>query len=199
MDLMYVKAMEEYDLKIGDLPEDAQTGIEQIKAVLKGIHVNESKGKNISDGVYKKLRAMDKWVYYEILDLVEETNQNKEEIPYTAEEVEEEIEEEVEDDDDDEDEQEDSNAEEVKDEDDEADFKSAPTGDPVKGQTIEADFKIAYENGKTKITLEELKNVSKTAYNVIFENYDDSGDNGIITTNYTLLETDEYVFTLEKN
>ena len=196
MELMYVKAMEEYDLKIGDLPEDAQTGIDQIKDVLKGIHVNESKGKTISEKVYKKLRAMDKWVYYEILDLVDETDKNNDEIPHTADEVKDEIEEEVEEQ---EEEEEDEEQNETEEEDNDDDFNSAPVGDPEKGKMIESDFKIAYESGKTKITLEELKNVSKTAYNVIFENYDDSGDNGIVTTHYTLLETDEYVFTLEKN
>ena len=44
--------------------------------------------------------------------------------------------------------------------------------------------------------MEELKNVSKTAHSVIFSTYDDSGDNGIETSNYSLIETEEEIFTL---
>ena len=156
--------------------------------------MNESRGKSVSEKTYKKVKAMDKWVYYEILEMMDENENEEEEIPYSADEVIEELEEEIEeiDEEEEEDDDDDDNEEEEQDDDDETDFNEAPSGDPIKGQTIDADFKIAYDNGKTQITLEELKNVSKTAYNVIFENYDDSGDNGIVTTNYTLLETDSY-------
>jgi len=196
MELQYKKALAEYGLKSNQLPEDARIGIDQIEQVLKSIKMNESRGKSVSEKTYKKVKAMDKWVYYEILEMMDENENEEEEIPYSADEVIEELEEGVEESDEEED---DDDSEEEEDDDDETDFNEAPSGDPIKGETIDADFKIAHDNGKTQITLEELKNVSKTAYNVIFENYDDSGDNGIVTTNYTLLETDEYVFTLEKN
>lgn len=188
MKLKYVEAMEEYGLKLADLPEDAQTGVDQINEVLKSIKMNEAKGRTITEKTYRKVRAMDKWVHYEILDLVNETDENEEEIPHTADEVEEEIEEqynELEGEEDD-----DINDEET---------NEPSEGDSETGIKIDAELKIAYESGKTTITMDELKNVSRTAYNVIFENYDDSGDNGIVTTNYTLLESDEFVFTLEKN
>lgn len=196
MELQYKKALAEYGLKSNQLPEDARIGIDQIEQVLKSIKMNESRGKSVSEKTYKKVKAMDKWVYYEILEMMDENENEEEEIPYSADEVIEELEEGVEESDEEED---DNDSEEEEEDDDETDFNEAPSGDPIKGQTIDADFKNAHDNGKTQITLEELKNVSKTAYNVIFENYDDSGDNGIVTTNYTLLETDEYVFTLEKN
>ena len=201
MELQYKKALAEYGLKSNQLPEDARIGIDQIEQVLKSIKMNESRGKSVSEKTYKKVKAMDKWVYYEILEMMDENENEEEEIPYSADEVIEELEEEIEESDEEEEfeDSDDEDGEEEEDDDDETDFNEAPSGDPIKGQTIDADFKIAYDNGKTQITLEELKNVSKTAYNVIFENYDDSGDNGIVTTNYTLLETDEYVFTLEKN
>ena len=60
--------MQEYDLSFGELPEDARTGIEQIKDVEKAINMLSNRGKKPTDKTLKKLRAMDKWVYYEILD-----------------------------------------------------------------------------------------------------------------------------------
>jgi hypothetical protein len=73
----------------------------------------------------------------------------------------------------------------------------ADANDP-KGATIDADLKVAYDGNKKTITMDELKSVSKTAYDIIFNSYDDSGDNGVVTSNYSLIETDENVFTLSK-
>ena len=85
MELQYKKAIEEYDLTINQLPEDAITGIEQINHVLKGINMCKKSGKPIKESVYKKLRAMDKWVYYEILDYLHDTEKNNDDIPYEEE------------------------------------------------------------------------------------------------------------------
>jgi len=210
MELQYKKAMAEYGLKSNQLPEDARIGITQIEQVLKSIRMNESRGKTIGDQTYKKLKAMDKWVYFEILEMMDEKDNLEKEIPHTADEVIYELEQQEEDENDDdevedfEDEEEDEDDEEIEEDEDDDDaenekYNQIPSGDKVTGEKIDADFKIAYDKGRTTLTLEELKNVSKTAYNIIFSNYDDSGDNGIITTHYTLLETDDQVFTLDKN
>ena len=73
MDLKYKKEMEKHGLSYAELPEDAQTGIDAINDVLRGFNMLEKKGQRPSAKAVKKLNAMDKWVYYEILDVVNDT------------------------------------------------------------------------------------------------------------------------------
>ncbi len=150
----------------------------------------EGKGKEISEKTIKKVKAMDKWVYYEILDLVNDTDKNDDELPHDADDIKEELEEEL------------KKVDEVenknnKTEVEKNEVESLPK-DNSKGFTIDAELEVAYANGKKEIGFDELKSICKTAYNVIFDNYDNSGDNGIETSKFTLIETDENLFTLTK-
>jgi hypothetical protein len=181
MELQYIEAMEKHGLELSDLPEDAQIGIEQINGVLKAIKMLEKKGTQIPEKTVKKVKAMDKWVYYEILDLVHETDQNEEEIPYTEEDITQDIDNEINTDDGD-----DNKEIEVSE------------GDSFLGKKIESELQIIYDSGKTIIAFDDLKNLSRTSYNVIFDGYSDSQENGIITSKFSLLETDQYVFELKK-
>lgn len=204
-ELKYVDLMEQNGLELNDLPQDAQVGIQQIKEVMNLVRSNIRRGRNASDKTINKIMAMDKWVCNEIVDLVNETDDNDDDIPYSVDEVEEDFDDYQPDEDDDEEEQQEDEQEDEDDDDSSADGEDGDdeigneNTDTVTGNKIDNELKIAYNNGNTTITLDELKNVSRTAYNIIFDTYDDSGDNGIITSNFTLLETDEYVFTLTKN
>lgn len=180
MELQYLNAMEQYNLQKSDLPEDAQVGIENIEDVIEGMRLTEARGKTISEKTFKKLKAMDKWVYYEILDLVNDTDENEEEIPFESEEVIDEIEGEDE-------------SDSLPDEDDEEVY-----GDENLGKKIDEELQNAHQTGLTTISLEDLKKVSRSAYDVIFQGYEENGDNGLETNNFTLIETDEYIFTLTK-
>lgn len=175
IDFQYLKEMEARNLKLSDLPEDAQICIQNINDVMKRVRMLEKKGQSVSDATIKKLKAMDKWTLYEIYDMVNGTNDNDDEQPHDADEV----------------------IEELENADDKPEELEKPKVDP-KGLQIDADLKVAYEKGRKEISFEELKSVSKTAYNVIFDGYDESGDNGIETSNFSLLETEENVFTLTK-
>ena len=187
-ELKYLEAMEEHNLKVSELPEDAQIGITNINDVMKSIKMFEAKGKPISEKTIKKVKAMDKWVYYEILDLVNDTDENDGELPHDSEEIVEELEEVA-------------NKKGAKPVDEKAEVVVAEVvanPNDSKGLQIDEDLDLAHTNGKKEITFEELKSISKTAYNVIFDNYDNSGDNGVETSKFTLIETDENVFTLTK-
>ena len=142
-------------------------------------------GRTVSQGTLDKIKANDKWVVMEILDFVEDTDKNAEDMPFEEEEI----------------------IDEIK----EGDIKVSKTEDvkPVeavaplsaeveKGLAIEKELALAYESGKRTITLDELRSISKTAYNVVFDTYDESGENGLETTMYDLTETDDEVFTLTK-
>lgn len=202
MELQYEQALEKYNLSVSDLSEDAQIGVEQINSVIKGINMLQKSGKQVTEKTLKKLKAMDKWVTYEIIDQVEGTDNNEEEIPYEDQEVIGEAEEEAyqnEQEEEDEYSGEDSEDDEEDDEDeDEDELQQTEIVNDSRGFEIEKELTNAFNSGKTTIKLEELKTVTPTAYKIIFDTYDESGDNGIETTNYSLIETDEEVFTLTK-
>jgi hypothetical protein len=213
MELQYENALEEYNLTVADLSEHAKIGIENINSVLKGVNMLQKSGKQVSDKTISKIEAMDKWVYYEILDQVKGSEDNVDELPYEDDEVLEEAElyAEQQEDEEEEEEEEGSEDELYKKylETDEEYFEESleekevvkPTNEvqnDTRGALIDKELEVAYKNGKTTITLEELKAISKTAHNVIFTNYEESGDNGIETSYYTLIETDDEVFTLTK-
>ena len=209
-ELKYADLMEQNGLDVSDLPQDAQVGIQQITEVMNLVRSNIRRGRNASDKTIQKVMAMDKWVCREIVDFVNETDNNEDDMPYSVDEVEEDFDDDNTPDEDDEDESTDEDSDDYEEDDDDDDDdndededededESQNQSDVQTGNKIDNELKIAYNNGKTKITLDELKNVSITAYNIIFDSYDDSGDNGIITSNFSLLETDDYVFTLTKN
>ena len=128
-------------------------------------------GKNVSSKVMSKVKSNDKWICGEILEIIDgKERNNSDELPYDEQEIIDQI-------------------------DDEQD--SSNEVDPT-GIKIDSELDIAYLNGNTRISLDDLKNVSHTAYNVIFDNYEPNNKNGIETTYFKLLETDKYVFTLTK-
>lgn len=179
MELKYLQAMEEHGLTKKDLPEDARTGIEEIEKVMHAMGLAERNGRKITQKTFKKLAAMDKWVYYEILDMVNDTDKNEDEIPYEAEDI-------VED-------------EQMGDEDErDENQNSTQTGDSALGVKIDQELKVLYDKGKTELSWDDLKDASTTAYNVVFDNYDNTGENGLETSNFRLIETNEDVFTLTK-
>ena len=113
----YQKLMAEHKLTVAQLPEDAKIGITAIMNIEKAISMAEKKGKKISPDTIAKIKANDKWVVNEILDFLDDTDKNADEIPHEEEEVIDEIKETIEgeggegeggegDDDDDEDEDE---------------------------------------------------------------------------------------------
>lgn len=171
MELKYEEALQEYDLKVSDLPEDAQTGIDNINDVIKGISMLEKKGKRPTAKTLRKLKAMDKWVYYEILDVVHGTEKNEEEMPHDKEELLEDIKENT---------------------------QNETSGDET-GYEIEAELQRLHESGKTEYTIEEIQGKAKKTYDILFKTYENGEENGIVTNLYSLIETKDKVFTISKN
>jgi hypothetical protein len=170
MELQYKKAIEENSLSINQLPEDAITGIEQINHVLKGINMCKKSGKPIKESVYKKLKAMDKWVYYEILDYLHDTDKNDDDMPFDAEDVLE----------------------------DEEGVNNEPKADPI-GLKIEEELASLHEQGVTTISVDDLKRQAPTTYKTIWDNYEDEVENGVETSHFSLIEQgNTKVFTLKK-
>jgi hypothetical protein len=87
MEFKYKKLMEENGLTLNQIPEDAKTGVDEINKVLRGITMRERAGKKVLPMTLKKLATMDKWVTYEILDYLHDTDKNDDDIPFEADDV----------------------------------------------------------------------------------------------------------------
>lgn len=170
MEFQYEKEMQKHGLKYADLPEDAQTGIDGIKDVKKALNMLEKSGKKPTAKTLKKVKAMDKWVCYEIYDIVNDTDKNEDEMPFEEEEVLEEIE------------------EQVKDEMEEHKEQKASND---KGAKVEAEIKSLFDNNVKQIDIEDLRTKAPVCYDILFDTYDPDEENGIQTTRYSLIEGKE--------
>lgn len=169
MKYAYEKLMEEENLKLADLPSDAKIGIGQIKKIEKAILMAQATGKKISSETIAKIRANDKWIVQEILDYLDDTDENEEDMPEDSEEI----------------------IEEIKGE--------TLTEDQKYALEIENELKSLYDSGNREFTIETLRNNAKTTYEVLFDNYEEGEENGVMTTRYKLIETKPRVFTISKN
>lgn len=180
----YEKIMREEKLTLDELPEDAKVGIASIKSMQNGINVLAKKGKKPRTDTVAKIKAFDKWIVREILDYVEGKDTNTEAPPVVATEVVADLT---------------AQASAPPVEKVETPAKpNEPSTDP-KGVAIEEELKGLLQSNKHEYTIEELKAVAPKSYDQIFQTYDTSGDNGIETSNYKIIETSEKVFTISSN
>lgn len=212
----YQKLMAEHKLTVAQLPEDAKIGITAIMNIEKAISMAEKKGKKISPDTIAKIKANDKWVVNEILDFIDDTDKNADEIPHEEEEVIDEIKETIDgkdgkdgegegDDDDDEDEDSDDDSDDKSGADDSKDGVKDETKEGIAkekekalGILIEGELAEMHTSGKADWHSDEIKAKYKNTYNTLFDNYVDGEENGIETTNFKLLEKSEEVFTISK-
>jgi hypothetical protein len=174
MELGYEKLMRENNLKLSDLNEDARNGIANVKAVMVVVNREANRGKSVSDLTWRKVRTNDKWICGEILETLDGKERNDDdEAPYAEEDI----------------------IDEINDQDDED--ESNEVSDPT-GIQIDFDFDIAFKNGLTKLSLEDIKSTSPTAYDIIWKTYKANEKNGITTTFFNLIETEKHIFTLTK-
>lgn len=192
MELKYVKAMQENGLKLSDLPEDAQTGITEINKVLKGFKLLESRGRKPTQVALRKLSAMDKWVYYEILDYLHDTDNNDDDMPLDADDV--------------------LNDNPDNKKGDKKPKPKKPENKPVEtdddlddnnqqpdalGIEIDLELDALYQSGKRDFTIDEIKSQAPKAYKEIWDSYEPGDENGIITSKYSFVENDKELFILK--
>jgi len=177
MEYKYKKALIEYKLSEKDLTEDAIVGISNIKEIERAMNMLTKKGLSPSEKTLKKLSAMDKWVYYEILDIVHDTNKNDDEIPFEADEV----------------------IDEIKNGNDSDKKEVQLSEEEKKGNQIEAELKKLMESNKFSYTIDELKNVAPITYEEIWDNYDDGEENGVGTKSFSIKEDSNNLFNVSKN
>jgi len=171
MEFKYIEELKNNGLNINDLPEDAQIGIDQLKNFLKGLNMLEKSGKKPTQKTLRKIKAMDKWVCYEIYDHINETDSNSDDMPYEDEidEINDELIEET-------------NAETTIFEKKEGNLQNKLAFE------IETEIKTIFDSGIEFIEIETIKLKAPKCYNLLFDTYDPESDNGIITSYYSMLE-----------
>jgi hypothetical protein len=169
MQYAYEKMMDEYDLEYSELPKDAKVGIQAIKKIEKAIVMAEAKGNDISQDTIEKIKANDRWVMSEILDYVNDTDDNDDDMPYDENEIVEDL-------------KEDSKQNKI----------------PQYNLQIEEELKSLYNTGQRKFTVDELGDEARTVYDAIFDHYDPDEDNGVQTSNYLIVEKNDNLFHLSK-
>lgn len=196
-DYSYKKLLADKNIKIADLPEEVQVAIEAIIDIDKGLNITqkakEKAGKefSISDKTKKKIKAFDGLAVrgiQEFLDgkevtieaptvaavetiIAEVKAENTPDVPPVVETVAPVV-------------------LEVPEE------KPKPSN--TVGVTIESELAELNKSGVSNISLSDLKSKAPSCYKVIFENYNESEENGIETTNFKLLENDKKEYTLTK-
>ena len=171
MEFQYKKALQEYNLTEAELPEDAKTGIMQINQMQKSINMLESNGKKPTKQTLAKIKTFDKWVYYEILDYVDGTDENSEEAPFQAEEI----------------------INEIKDK------EQKLTKEQEYALEIEKELARMHQAGIKQWKSEDVEQFSEVIFEAVNKTYhQNDSENGIETTRYSLIETESQVFTIKK-
>jgi hypothetical protein len=171
MEMKYLKAMEENNLSFSDLPEDAQTGINEINKSLKGFKLLATRGRKPTPASVKKLQTLDKWVYYEILDYLHDTDKNDDDMPVDADDV----------------------LDGLK-------PGEKPSNEPqpdALGLQIDAELDALFATGKKAFTIDDVKSQARKTYKEIWDNYEPDDENGIITSKYSFLENQDELFELK--
>lgn len=184
MELAYIETMKEHNLTYNELPDDAKIGIDQINDILKSKRMLEKVGKSLTSKALNKIKAHDRWVQYDILDFVHDTNNNTDKAP-SLEDVQDEIEDKL-------------NEDEEEEEDMDDDDNTQDDATTQKGLRIESELETMYANGKFSSTIEEIKSLAPTTYNHLFDTYEDGEENGVVTTRFSLIENNKK-FELKQN
>ena len=167
MEFKYKEEMQKNGLTINDLPEDAQTGIEQLNDVARGLNMLEKSGKKPTAKTLRKIKAMDKWITYEIYDHVNETDNNSDDMPF-----------------------EDEIIDDLKSEINEnGEVKSVEAPIDSLPLQVEAELKAMHDVGINSIDIDDLQTKSPKCYKILFDTYDPDEDNGIETSLYSIIES----------
>jgi hypothetical protein len=67
-----------------------------------------------------------------------------------------------------------------------------------KGLKIDKELESLYTAGAHYLTIDEIRTHARNAYDVIFEAYERGGDNGIVTSYYSLIEEQDGNYSLNK-
>ena len=172
MKLAFEKLLETNDLEISDLPKITQVEIKELTQLKSLIVSKMNIGQNVTPATLQKIKDKDNEIVDDILEYLGEEDDDTDDY----------------DDDnidrysDDDDTDEDDNNNDDTDEDD-------IDEDNMDAITIDRELHNLYKSGATILTLADLRDNAPTTYECIFDTYGQDEENGINTSNYTIVET----------
>lgn len=196
MQLGYEKLMDTYGISINDLPEETRIMIKTITILKKTAQGKMTIGETVSEGAIAKIKAQDKYIINDILDYIEEHDLETEDDENEGK-NDKNDEENFEDSDDSNDDSDDDDSEDEEDDDDEddSDDKDEENNGDMEdsfeiGDRLDAEFQELKNSGISEFSLNDLRVKSPTAYEIIFDIYEEGEQNGIQTNNFKLVETE---------
>ena len=165
MKLAFEKLIEKYDLEVSELPKITQVEIREINALKGLIESKRNIGQNVTPETMEKLKEKDSSIVDDILGYVEAQDSEEEEEETESEDSEDDSE---------------DNSEEEEEED---------NSDDEDGVSIDSELNELFKSGRTTLNFSQIRNFAPTTYECLFETYGKDEENGIITSNYSIIET----------
>ena len=166
MKLAFEKLLETNDLEISDLPKITQVEIKELTQLKSLIESKMTIGQNVTPATLQKIKDKDNAIVDDILDYLgedeDDTDEDNNDIDRYS----------------DDDTDEDNN-----------DNEDDTDEDNMDAISIDKELHNLYKSGATIVTLAQLREYAPETYECIFDTYGQDEDNGINTSNYTIVET----------
>ena len=166
MKLAFEKLLETNDLEISDLPKITQVEIKELTQLKSLIESKRTIGQNVTPATLQKIKDKDNAIVDDILEYLgedeDDTDEDNNDIDRFS----------------NEDTDEDNNDNNEDDNDDDMD-----------AITIDKELHNLYRSGASILTLAQLRDNAPVTYECIFDTYGQDEENGINTSNYTIVET----------
>jgi hypothetical protein len=169
MKLAFEKLLETNNLEVSELPKIIQIEIKELVGLKNLIDSKKTIGQNVTEQTMQKLKDKDNAVVDDILEFLD--SDDEDETDDTS------------DDDtfDDDDTSDDDTSDE--DEEDEDDSNDAD------GVSIDQELNTLFKSNQTELSINQLRSLAPVTYDCIFETYGKDEENGIVTSNYSIIET----------
>lgn len=169
MKLAFEKLLESNNLEVSELPKIIQIEIKELVGLKNLIESKKTIGQNVTEQTMQKLKDKDNAVVDDILEFLD-------------------LEDEEENDDSSDD---DSSDDDTSDDDtsDENEDEEEDDSNDADGLSIDKELNALFKSNQTELSINQLRSLAPVTYDCIFETYGKDEENGIVTSNYSIIET----------
>jgi hypothetical protein len=167
MKLAFEKLLETNNLEVSELPKIIQIEIKELVGLKNLIDSKKTIGQNVTEQTMQKLKDKDNSVVDDILEFLDS---------------------------DDEDENDDTSDDDTFDDDDTSDEdedqdEEDDDSNDADGVSIDKELNTLFKSNQTELSINQLRSLAPITYDCIFETYGKDEENGIVTSNYSIIET----------
>lgn len=166
MKLAFEKLLESHNLEVSELPKITQVEIREANSLKGLIDSKKNIGQKVTSETLQKLEDKDNAICDDILDYIDEDDSEDEEDDFYEDAT-----------------NSDSDDEEQEEDDDDSD------DDDEDGVTIDQELHSLFKSGKTTLDFNYIRNNAPATYDCLFDTYGQDEENGINTSNYSIIET----------